>query len=91
MKTGLELEDRNEIRGVDQRLVFGPLRIVDRALVGPFCKGVDSFLDRQRYLEIPYATCGLCVQTAAERLQQAVEATRSAHTLTLAQRNAALN
>jgi hypothetical protein len=62
---GFELEDRDEIRCVDQRLIFRALAIAKGALVGALSEGIDSFLNRRGDPQIDYSACGLRVETAA--------------------------
>ena len=62
---GFELEDRDEIRRVDQRLIFRALAIAKRALVGALSERIDPFLNRQGNLQIHYPACGLRVEAAA--------------------------
>src|SRR5947209_15524334 len=42
--TGFELENRDEVCRVDQRLIFGPLAVSQGALVSPLCELIDSLL-----------------------------------------------
>ena len=80
---GFELEDRDEIRCVDQRLIFRAFAIAKRALVGAPSERIDSFLNWRGNLQIDYSACGLAVETAAQRLQKAIQPNCSAHVLTL--------
>jgi len=83
IQAGFELEDRNEIRRIDQRLIFGAIALVKRSLVGPFSEIIDSLLNLWGHLEPGYPPCGFGVETAAKRLQKAVQAYRNAHVPTL--------
>ena len=64
----LELEDRDEIRCVDQSLVFQAFLIRQRAVVGPFRESIDSFLDLCGNAQLDYPACGFHVEAAAQRL-----------------------
>src|SRR5664280_1688239 len=79
----LALEDRDEILCVDQGLIFQAFVIGKRAVVGPLSEHVDPFLDRCGNLQFDYPACGFSVETAAQRLQEAIQANGSAHVLTL--------
>jgi hypothetical protein len=65
VQPGFELEDRDEIRRVDQRFVFGAFTIAQRALVGPLSERIDSLLNRLRDLQIDDPACRCNVETPA--------------------------
>jgi hypothetical protein len=44
--SGLELENRDEVRSVDQRLVFTTFFVAETAIAGAFSEAIDSFLHR---------------------------------------------
>ncbi len=67
MLTGFELEDRDEIRSVNQGLIFQPFVTRKRAVIGPLSERIDSFLDRCGKLQLDYPACGFLVET--ERLK----------------------
>ena len=57
VQAGLELQDGDEIRCVNQRLVFRTLALAQGALVGPFGERVYTLLNWRIDLQIEYATC----------------------------------
>ena len=65
MKTSLELQDGDEIRCVNQRLIFGALALAERAFVGPRGKGVNPFLHLRINVEINNPAGGLCIEASA--------------------------
>ena len=52
MLASLELQDRDELCGVDQYLVLRPLAIAQNSFIGPLGKLVDPLLHRGVNLEI---------------------------------------
>ena len=75
----LELEDRDKIRCVNQGLIFQAFVIGKRAVVGQLSEHIDPFLDRCGNLQLDYPACGFSVETAAQRLQEAIQSSCSAH------------
>ena len=64
MLLGFKLEDRNEIRCVDQRLVFGAFVVTKRTFIGLLSEPVDSFLNWRSDLQLDYSARGFSVETA---------------------------
>jgi len=65
MLPDFKLEDRDEIRCVDQRLVFGAFVVTERTLIGLLSERVDSFLNWLGDLQLDYSARGFRVETAA--------------------------
>ena len=65
MEAGFELQDRNEIRHVDEGLVFGSFALAQDSLVCAFCERVDTLLNGLGNLKIGHAACGLGIETSA--------------------------
>src|SRR5262249_53294290 len=63
----LELEDGNEVRCIDQRLVFGAFAIAECPLISPLSERVDPFLHWRVNLQIDDTTRRLHVETPAQR------------------------
>lgn len=68
LPAGLDLEDGNEIRRVDQRFVFRTFAIAQSTLVSPFRQRIDPFLYPGVNLQIDDATRRLPIETPAQRL-----------------------
>src|SRR5579863_6987468 len=85
MPTGFELEDRNKIRSVNQRSVFGPVLRVETTLVGPLTEHLDPCLYRRIYTESNKTPGGLHVEAEAQRFQKAVSPGCRIHAFTLTQ------
>jgi len=52
LSLSLELKDRDEVSGVDERLIFCPLVVCEHSFVGSFGKNIDPRLERRIYAEI---------------------------------------
>src|SRR5258708_39418738 len=52
LSLSLELKDRDEVSGVDERLIFCPLVICKHSFVSSFGKNIDPRLKRRIYTEI---------------------------------------
>ena len=69
---GLKLENRDEVRRIDQRLVFTTLFRRETAFVGPFSEGIDTFLHRWINAKIDETTGGLRVEAPAQGVQESI-------------------
>jgi hypothetical protein len=78
-----ELEDRDEIRCVDQGFIFQAFVIRKGAFVSPLSERIDSFLNWCGDLQLDYPARGFHVKTATQRLQEAIQAGCSTHVPTL--------
>jgi len=65
MLTSLELQDRDEVRRVDERLVFRALTVRQATLISALGEFVDALLHGRVNLEIDHAARGLGIETAA--------------------------
>ena len=81
---GFELENRDEVRCVDERLIFRKLAFAQGALVRPFCEFLHTLLHGRANLQTDNATRGLRIEASAQGLQQTVQAHYCAHFTTLA-------
>jgi hypothetical protein len=84
LMTGFELENRDEVRCVDQRLIFRKLAFAQDAVVSPFREFVYTLLHERANLQTDNATRRLRIEASAQGLQQAVQAHYYAHITTLA-------
>jgi hypothetical protein len=66
---GLQLEDRNEVRCIDQRFILGAFGIAQSAFVSPFRKRVDPFLHGRFDPQFHDPARRLRIETPAQRLQ----------------------
>jgi hypothetical protein len=76
---GFELENRYEIGGVDERLVFSAFLIAKGTFVGALGEPVDLLLDGRSHPLLENPACGFGVKALAQRLQKRVDAEKSAH------------
>src|ERR1700733_4224307 len=72
MTLSLELEDRNEIRGVDQRFVFAKFLRTETAVVGPLTKRINPFLNWRIDAKVDETPRGLRVEASAQGVQNTI-------------------
>jgi hypothetical protein len=66
---GLDFKNGDEIRRIDQRFVLGPFLFGEGAVVGAFCQGIDSLLNRRSHAQCQDSLRGFRVQAAAKWIQ----------------------
>ena len=69
---GLELEYRNNVRRIDQRLVLGPFVQIEGAFVRLLSERIDPFLYWWINAKVNEASRGLGVEAAAQRVQKTI-------------------
>ena len=84
MAPGLELEYRNNVRRIDQRLVLGPFVRMEGAFVRPLGERIDPFLYWWINSKGNEASRGLRVEAAAQGVQKTIQPGRSNHARKLA-------
>src|ERR1700733_5917306 len=84
MALSLELEDRNEIRGVDQRFVFAKFLRTETAFVGALTKRINPFLNWRIDAKVDETPRGLRVEASAQGVQKTIQDGSSTHDPTLA-------
>ena len=72
MAPGLELEYRNNVRRIDQRLVLGPFVQIEGAFVRLLSERIDPFLYWWINAKVNEASRGLGVEAAAQRVQKTI-------------------
>jgi hypothetical protein len=70
---GFELQDGDEVCGIDDGFVFGSLVIGEQTFIGAFGECADAFLNIRGNLKLGNAARGFGVQAAAERVEQTFE------------------
>ncbi len=80
---GFQLENRDDVRCVDQRFIFVAFVFTQRPVIGTLGETANSFLNNRRELQFDHPARGLRVQTAAHRLQQTIDAYYGAHVFTV--------
>ena len=86
VSNGVQLQDRNEIRPVDNGLIIGTLLFSKEPFIRPLRQRRDPRLNTCINLELSHASGGLGVQAFAQRIQKAVQyagSARIAHALTV--------
>ena len=82
MSAGLELQDRDEVRRVDERLVLGPLFLGEKAFVCALGQEVNPCLNARVNSNLGHAPGRLVIEASAEGVQKPVDClcgVRSAH------------
>lgn len=68
-----ELENGDEIRCIDQGLVFSPFVACEQTLVRADCEGINSLLHGGIKAQFDYSSCRFRVKAAAERVQKIIQ------------------